>query len=900
MGGGLALLWRNSDSVTLLGYSNNYIDVRVTITGKPDWRLTCFYGFPERSRRQQAWDLLRDLKPCSSLPWAVIGDFNDIMSYNDKRGHTPHPNGLIRGFNTALSDCEFTDLGMRGHPFTWERGRGTDHWIEERLDRVVVSSDWRELYDMASVENLHAVSSDHSAIFLKLSGATLRRGCRTFKFESAWLLDVNCKSVVEASWWQSHALEFQHRIHTCGQDLCRDPGDVALFHVAEDQLRVLFSQEELYWRQRSKQLWLKDGDQNTKFFHRFASYRRKSNLLSRLRTYTGEWVEGGAMSEEVMRYYTDIFQTSPTECNFFNEIPTRITQDMNVRLLRPIKPDEIKNALFSMAPDKAPGPDGMTPSFYQSFWSTVGYDLIKFVSDCFIKCEMPTGLNVTNVVLIPKKKNPERVSDLRLIALCNVAYKVLAKVIANHMKEVLHLVISPTQSAFVPDRLISDNIIVAGEVGHYLRCKRTGTTGWAALKLDMAKAYDRMEWSFLEGMLSAMRDNDKEAKEVKRCLTLYCEASGQLVNFEKSSIMFSPNTTQVECNHVAGVFGVHQTQDFGRYLGLLSFLGRNKTIVFRYIEQKINDRVHMWTQKFLSRPGKEVLLKSIAQAIPIFTMSVFLLPLTVCESIEKLMSRFWWHTSGANSRGIHWLCWSRMAVPKDVGGLGFKRLREFNIALLAKQGWRLLIYPHSLVSRILKARYYPNTILLEANLGHNPSYIWRSILAGQNILREGVVRHVGDGKETSVWGLPWVADTGDPRLITPCVDELRNAQVCNLLNEDGDWDIDLLRDLFVEQDVSRIIRTPISPEYPDSWCWKGDIRGHYTVKHGYRMQTREQMTQPVGLDFTKWNQLWMMKTCRKGYIHLCKIGSACPSRVPVLVFHLQYLLLHENLLRMEC
>lgn len=129
-------------------------------------------------------------------------------------------------------------------------------------------------------------------------------------------------------------MDFQHRIHACRQDLwrwgrdyfrnfgckiqqlkarldllrnSRDSGDVALFHAAEEQLRVLFSQEELYWRQWSKQLWLKDGDHNTKFFHRFATHRRKSNLLPRLRAHTRLWVEGGAMNDEVMRYYTDIF-----------------------------------------------------------------------------------------------------------------------------------------------------------------------------------------------------------------------------------------------------------------------------------------------------------------------------------------------------------------------------------------------------------------------------------------------------------------------------------------------------------------------------------------------------------------------------------------------------------------
>ncbi|XP_019172094.1 PREDICTED: uncharacterized protein LOC109167528 [Ipomoea nil] len=150
----------------------------------------------------------------------------------------------------------------------------------------------------------------------------------------------------------------------------------------------------------------------------------------------------------------------------------------------------------------------------------------------------------------------------------------------------------------------------------------------------------------------------------------------------------------------------------------------------------------------------------------------------------------------------------------------FKRLREFNLALLAKQGWRILANPLSLVSRILKARYFPSVNFLDAPLGHNPSYIWRSIRASQDLLRKGVMRRVSDGKDTAVWGQPWLLDITNPCLLTHEIEELKDARVSNLLDGNGRWDEELIRDIFYPQDVPRILATPVSPEYEDSWCCK--------------------------------------------------------------------------------
>ena len=112
------------------------------------WRLTGYYSFPERSRRKEAWDMIRNLGLRSSLPWCLMGDFNEILSIGDKKGRVEHPPWLLRGFRSTLSDCSLCDLQLEGYPYTWARGRGTNEAIEERLDRAVVSMTWLNTFQM--------------------------------------------------------------------------------------------------------------------------------------------------------------------------------------------------------------------------------------------------------------------------------------------------------------------------------------------------------------------------------------------------------------------------------------------------------------------------------------------------------------------------------------------------------------------------------------------------------------------------------------------------------------------------------------------------------------------------------------------------------------------------------
>ena len=141
---------------------------------------------------------------------------------------------------------------------------------------------------------------------------------------------------------------------------------------------------------------------------------------------------------------------------------------------------------------KAPGPDGLNPFFYQKYWHIVRGDVTKAVLGVLNRNLLPQGLNHTHVVLIPKKQNPIETADYRPISLFNVLYKLITKAITNRLKEILSSIISVNQSAFTPGRLITDNILVSFEVFHSMN-GQTGASGSMAIKLDMAKAYDKVE-----------------------------------------------------------------------------------------------------------------------------------------------------------------------------------------------------------------------------------------------------------------------------------------------------------------------------------------------------------------------------------------------------------------------
>ena len=139
-GGGLAMLWKHNVVCNVFASSNNHIDLIVKERNGGEWRFTGFYGYPKRERRHESWDFLRSLASVSSLPWCVLGDFNDLMHSNEKKGRHKHPQSLMDDFRNAVKDCSLIELDLKGGEFTWEKSKGTANWVREKLHRCFASN----------------------------------------------------------------------------------------------------------------------------------------------------------------------------------------------------------------------------------------------------------------------------------------------------------------------------------------------------------------------------------------------------------------------------------------------------------------------------------------------------------------------------------------------------------------------------------------------------------------------------------------------------------------------------------------------------------------------------------------------------------------------------------------
>ena len=221
------------------------------------------------------------------------------------------------------------------------------------------------------------------------------------------------------------------------------------------------------------------------------------------------------------------------------------------------------------------------------------------------------------------------------------------------------------------------------------------------------------------------------------------------------------------------------------------------------------------------------------QAVPTYTISCFLIPKGLCEKIEGMIRKFWGQRQDESK--IAWVSWEKMCKAKSNRGMGFRNLQAFNLAMLAKQGWRLLSNPDSLCAKVFKARYFPNGDVLNSKLGCSPSYTWRSIFKGLELIWKGTRWRVGNGRLIHIWEDKWLPTPTTYKVISPPQPLDDFPMVLALIDEDSRrWKVDTLKFLFLPFEVETILNIPQSYSLPeDKIIWVGNKRVEFSVKSAY-------------------------------------------------------------------
>ena len=259
---------------------------------------------------------------------------------------------------------------------------------------------------------------------------------------------------------------------------------------------------ELYWRDRARVKWFKEGDKCTSFFHAYARQKFTRSQINCL--YDGDVLlsDRQGIAEHVVSFYQNLYGPGPSPADIpdiCNVIPSLVSNDENVLLTAIPSPDEIRSTVFAMDPSSAPGPDGFPGSFYQSCWDIVGSDVISFVQYFFQHNWLYPNANSNFIVLLPKIEGANVLSQFRPIALANFLFKIIPKILADRMSSIASRIISPQQTSFLKGRRITDCIGLVSEGFNLLDRKIRGSN--VGIKVDIAKAFDTLNWRFLSQVL---------------------------------------------------------------------------------------------------------------------------------------------------------------------------------------------------------------------------------------------------------------------------------------------------------------------------------------------------------------------------------------------------------------
>ncbi|KAL2250082.1 UNVERIFIED_CONTAM: hypothetical protein Sindi_2481900, partial [Sesamum indicum] len=508
-----------------IAWDDNFIDVNVVECGMQfihclvniraiheSIAVTVAYGATEVIDRRELWNALESLAiQCTDIPWLIGGDFNAVRDLSEVCGTSGDIRIAIEDFNAAIQNTGLLPLPMQGEWYIWHNHSATPRNLWKRLDRMLINDRWMARFPNTFYSVLTPRTSDHSPMqyggMFRFDNYLARSPEFIPSVQNIWQHNIigtpmypvtrKLKALKPIFREQrrnkgdlSHNVQMAKGFLEAAQLLVssrrRDELYIQLEHCCRLVLAKATKLEQIMLNQRAKMQWMKGGDQCSRVFFRKIAQRRSSRRIFQINDEQGSThTDPEEVINEFITYYQNLLggdrRRARIDIRFLRPWARHIlSNEESTALLLAFTPADVKQAVFDIAEDKAPGPDGYSSGFFKAAWPIVGQEVSSAVLDFFSTGRLLKQINTTLLALIPKVHSP---------------MTIITKLIVQRLSVIMDKLISPCQLAFVPGRSIGDNIMLAQEL--FMGYNQTRLPPRCALKVDIRKAYDTVDWDFL-------------------------------------------------------------------------------------------------------------------------------------------------------------------------------------------------------------------------------------------------------------------------------------------------------------------------------------------------------------------------------------------------------------------
>ena len=514
------------------------------------------YGFSHTGPRAMLWNHLANT-PLPEAQWILAGDFNNIEHPRDKQGGSTATNINARELEawtqllTRLGVQDAFNLGAfyrrSTKAFTWTNSHNDATMIQSRIDRIYVPASVERIGGTTEILPTLQDISDHAGYVVHFNDEGKPK-FRPQPFNKGLLRIPDLKVALLHTWkavinddtfitwnqkmvaanqairsmsmeltkaqrqhWKAMYLEQFEDIVEAEEELQRNWGSrEARNRLSDAQAALHEVRQQKFQFQESAILskWTRVGDRCTKEFFEHHTGIRRPIVINQLREGDKLLTSQSDMESHILKFYEQLYakdeavelnSAAREDCLQF--IQPHVTEEQNADLMRPLTLEEVTEAINQLPAEKSPGVDSIPAEFYQELWDDIDSDIFNFVEESMQQCFLADELNISKIALLPKSEDRIRIQNYRPISLLNTLYKIVAKVYANRMKPLLHNWILPSQTGFVPNRCILDNVFLAFEAIAWTKESQQDLT---MLLLDFEKAYDRVSWTFLREVMARM------------------------------------------------------------------------------------------------------------------------------------------------------------------------------------------------------------------------------------------------------------------------------------------------------------------------------------------------------------------------------------------------------------